>query len=275
VLVVTAPPDDETLMAATVYKLAHSLGANVDLALLTDGSGGFDFAMVGEAYYGVDIDMEPAARQNLPALRKAELMGSGHILGVRNYFFLDQLDHHYTTNVDTVLQHVWNAEDARVHLRRIMQRVPYDFILCLAPIPSTHGHHKGASILALQVAAEMPLAERPTVLGVDIADASELPTPDGPPYSFAGLDGYPETRVDPNAPVFRFDRLQPMDEDYVTNYKLIVNWALAEHKTQGDLTGYFNKGDYEFYWYFAQNDPARLDDTRDLFRLLDENRFRR
>lgn len=274
VLIVTAHPDDETLMAGTIYKLTHDLGAQVDLALVTDGSGGFHYAMIGEAFYGVEIDSEPEARQNLPAIRKRELIGAGHILGIRDFFFLGEYDHEYTTDVDTVLQHVWDVEAVRDSLRDIMRRVPYDFVLSLLPTEETHGHHKGATILALEAASEFPAAERPVVLGADLAGAEDLPTPGAPPYSFTGLNGYPITRVDPSAPVFRFDRTQPMESDAVVNYHLVVNWALAEHKSQGDLAGYFNRGDYELYWFFAANDPDRLGETRALFERLDENPWR-
>ena len=274
VLVVTAHPDDETLMAATVYKLSHDLGANVDLALLTDGSGGFDFAGLGERYYGIELDTEPEARQNLPAVRKRELMGAGRVLGVRNYFFLDELDHQYTTDVDTVLQHVWNADRARGRLREIMTRVRYDYVLALAPTVETHGHHKGATILALDAAATFPVSERPVVLGVDIAEAADLAPDGGPPAAFTGLDGYPVTAVDPATPVFRFDRTAPMEGDRITTYNFVVNWALAEHKSQADLASYFNKGAYEFYWFFRQNDPERLDDTAALFEALNANEWR-
>ena len=274
VLLVTAHPDDETLFAATVYRLVHDVGAHVDLALVTDGSGGFDFARLGELYYGVEIDTEPEARQNLPAIRKRELLGSGRILGVRNYTFLDEYDHGYTTNVDTVLQHVWHTDRVRDRLREIMTAVRYDYVLGLAPIPGTHGHHKGATILALDAAASFPLAERPVVLGADIADAEDLPPGGGPPYTFTGLAGYPETAVDPAAPVLRFDRTQPMEGDQITTYNFVVNWCLAEHKSQADLASYFNKGDYEYFWYFRQNDPARLARTEALFEALNTNPWR-
>ena len=275
VLVVTAHPDDETLMAAVLYKLSHTLGAHVDLAVLTDGSGGFDYAMIAEPYYGgLELDTEPEARQNLPAIRKRELMGSARVLGLRNLFFLDQYDHRYTTDVDPVLRHVWNTEDAEMHLRRLLARVPYDFVLALLPTPETHGHHKGATILALRAVQAMPAGQRPVVLGADLADAADLPAPDAPPFAFTGLDGYPLTRVAPETPVFRFDRRARMEEDSVVVYKMIVNWALAEHKSQGDLSSYFNKGDYEYYWFFDANDPERLEDAAALFARLQDDPWR-
>ena len=274
VLVVTAHPDDETLVAGALYKLTHTLGGRVDLALVTDGSGGFHYAMIAEPFYGIALHDEEDARENLSPIRKQELHGAGRILGIGNFFFLDALDHEYTTDVDTVLRHVWDATAVRDSLRGIMARGRYDFVFTLLPTEATHGHHKGATILALEAAAGLPAAERPVVLGADFAEAEDLPSPDAPPYSFTGLDGYPLTRVDPAAPVFRFDRTQPMEEDRVVDYKLVVNWALAEHKSQGDLASYYNRGDYEYYWFFDANDPAKLDAAAALFERLGQNPWR-
>ncbi len=46
VLVVNAHPDDETSFPILLYKITHDLKGTADLALLTDGSGGFN-AVVG------------------------------------------------------------------------------------------------------------------------------------------------------------------------------------------------------------------------------------
>lgn len=274
VLVVTAHPDDETLMAAAIYKITHTLGGTVDLALVTDGSGGFHYAMIAEPFYGVALHAEEDARQNLTPIRKQELRDAGRILGLREIFFLDAFDHEYTTDVDTVLQHVWDAGAVRDSLGAIMQRGGYDFVLALLPTPETHGHHKGATILALEAASRLPADARPVVLGADFADAENLPSPEAPPYVFTELEGYPVTRVDPGAPVFRFDRTRPMEEDGVVDYKLIVNWALAAHKSQGDLASYFNRGDYEYYWFFDVNAPEKRDDAAALFERLGRDPWR-
>lgn len=274
VLVVTAHPDDETLMAATIYTITHTLGGTVDLALVTDGSGGFHYAMIAEPFYGIALHDEEDARQNLSPIRKQELREAGRILGLREIFFLDAFDHEYTTDVDTVLQHVWDADAVRDSLGAIMQRGGYDFVLALLPTPETHGHHKAATILALEAASRLPAAQRPVVLGADFADAGDLPAPDAPPYGFTELEGYPITRVDPGAPILRFDRTRPMEEDGVVNYKLVVNWALAAHKSQGDLASYFNRGDHEFYWFFDVNAPERRGDAVALFEQLGRDPWR-
>ncbi len=165
VLIVVAHPDDDAMFSAAIYKITHALGGNVDLALVTDGSGGYRYSQLAEPIYGLELTDERVARQHLPAIRKRELMAGGEIVGIRNYFFLDQYDHAYTENVDTVLAHVWDADDVRRHLTRIMQRVSYDFVFVHLPIPNFHAHHQAASILALQAAGALADGHRPVVLG--------------------------------------------------------------------------------------------------------------
>jgi hypothetical protein len=36
--------EDEAMFAACVYKITHTLGSNVDLATITNGSGGFRYS---------------------------------------------------------------------------------------------------------------------------------------------------------------------------------------------------------------------------------------
>jgi hypothetical protein len=52
------------------------------------------------------------------------------------------------------------------------------------------------------------------------------------------------------------------------NYKVIVNWEIAEHKSQGTMQLAMNMGDYENYWFFDMNDKARLEATRQFFEEL-------
>ena len=98
VLIVIAHPDDETGFAATVYKITHELHGNVDLALITNGEGGYKYSTLAEDYYHLELTDEKVGRENLPRIRKQELMNAGKIIGIRNYFFLDQWDRKYTTN---------------------------------------------------------------------------------------------------------------------------------------------------------------------------------
>jgi LmbE family N-acetylglucosaminyl deacetylase len=165
VLLVTAHPDDDAMFAGTVYKLTHALGGVVDLAVVTDGAGGFRYAQLAEPIYGLELTDERVARAHLPAIRKRELMAGGAIVGIRNYFFLDERDDAYTENADSVLRFVWNAARVRGRLAEIMARGAYDFVFAHLPVLRFHGHHQAATILALEAAGDLPESARPIVLG--------------------------------------------------------------------------------------------------------------
>ena len=79
-----------------LYQLTHQLDRTVDLALVTDGSGGYRYSTLAEEIYGVEFTNEEVARQHLPAIRKQELMAGGAIVGISKYFFFDQLDDAFT-----------------------------------------------------------------------------------------------------------------------------------------------------------------------------------
>lgn len=268
VLIVTAHPDDEAMFAGSVYKITHSLGGVVDLALVTDGSGGFRYAYLAEPIYRLELTDEEVARHHLPAIRKRELMEAGAIVGIRNYFFLDAYDHAYTENVDSVLSHVWDAQTLRADLAAIMRRGSYDFVFAHLPVPAFHAHHVAATILALEAARSLPQGERPVVLGSFVADSEDPSRFDYSDYS--GLEGYPITRVRDDVEPFVFDRKQPLREDGRLDYRVPVNWLIAEHKTQGTMQLLVNMGDIERFWYFEINDPGELARTRKLFERLAE-----
>ncbi|UCF20899.1 MAG: PIG-L family deacetylase [Gemmatimonadota bacterium] len=266
VLLVTAHPDDEAMFGAAVYKITHTLKGNVDLALITDGSGGFRYAQLAESIYGLDLTDEETARQYLPAIRKRELMAGGAIIGLRNYFFMDEFDHAYTENVDTVLNHVWDAAAVRERLRQIMTRGNYDFVFVHLPVKNFHAHHVAASLLALEAASALPDSLRPVVLGCFIADSTD---PDFFSLSdHSELPGYPITRVRSDVSPFIFDRTEALSEDGRLNYQIVVNWLIAEHRTQGTMQLLINRGDRERFWIFEANGPGSLSKTEDLFERL-------
>jgi len=266
VLLVVAHPDDEAMFAASVYKITRHLDGAVDLALVTDGSGGFRYASLAEPIYGLELTDEAAARHHLPAIRKRELMAAGKIIGIRNYFFLDAFDHAYTENVDTVLSEVWDAEALRAELSDIMRRGGYDYVFVHLPVPSFHAHHVAASILALRAAGSLAEPERPVVLGSFVGSADN---PALSPYSdYEGLDGYPITRVRTDLQPFVFDRRQPVGDEERLDYQIVVNWVIAEHKSQGTMQLLMNRGDIERFWYFLANGPQGLPATRRLFERL-------
>lgn len=266
VLLVVAHPDDEAMFAATVYKITHTLKGNVDLALVTDGGGGFRYAQLAEPIYGLELTDERIARHHLPAIRKQELLSGGRIIGLRNYYFLDQPDPEYTENVDTVLNHVWAADRVRSRLHEIMQRGGYDFVFVHLPIPNFHAHHKAASILALEAASAFPPPERPAVLGSFVGSRN-----DSTQFfrDFHEHPGYPITRVTSSLPPYTFDRLQPLSPDGRLDYRIVVNWLIAEHKTQGTMQLLVNRGDLERFWLFEANGGDAAARTEALFRRLE------
>ena len=266
VLLVVAHPDDEAMFAASVYKITHTLMGDVDLALVSDGSGGFRYAHLAEPIYGLRLTDETIARQHLPAIRKRELMEGGGLIGLRNYFFLDQYDHAYTENVDTVLNHVWDSGEVRARLREIMARVDYDFVFVHLPIPNFHGHHVAASILALEAAAGLPEENRPVVLGTFVSDSEDPEFYDLSDYR--ELAGYPITRVKVDSQPFVFDRREALSEDARLDYRIVVNWLIAEHRTQGTMQLLMNQGDGERFWVFEANPREAVARTREFFQRL-------
>ncbi len=262
-LIVTAHPDDEAMFAATIYRITHDLGGNVDLALVTDGSGGFRYATLAEPIYHLRLSDETVARKHLPAIRKRELMEGGALIGLRNYFFLDERDHQYTLDVDTVLTHVWDTDAIQHRLGKILGSESYDFIFTHLPIPGTHGHHKGATIMALEAVSKMAPDERPVVLGSFISNKTDTTS-----LEFTELPGYPLTRIRTDLPPFTFDRTTPVDQGGRLDYKIIVNWLIAEHKSQGTMQLLMNRGDLENFWLFDLEVPNAEQRTRSLFERL-------
>lgn len=263
VLVVSAHPDDETSYAATIYKITHDLRGIVDEAVITNGEAGFKYSTLAEAIYGVELTDEHVGRSLLPTIRKKELMAGGEIIGIRRYYFLDQVDNAYTLNVDSVLTHVWDIDMIQRRLRSILASADYDYVFCLLPEPGTHGHHKGATILLLRVVLEMPMDERPIVLAGSTSSISDTLAP-----TFTALEGYPETTVSEGRPRFRFDRTVTFGFNGRLDYRMIVNWVIAEHKSQGAMQRSMNRGDYENFWWFDINDSRRSEAVSELFRQL-------
>lgn len=263
VLIVIAHPDDDAAFAATVYKITHDLGGEVDLALITNGEGGYKYSTLAESIYGVELTDERIGREKLPTIRKRELMNGGAIVGIRNYFFLEQKDNAYTLDVDSVFRHVWDVEGVRARLREITERGGYHYIFCLTPTPETHGHHKGATILALEASQLLPAARRPVVLA-----AATTRTLDTSTTTFRGLPGYPLTAISDDAPIFSFDRTQKFGFRNALDYKIIVNWLIAEHKSQGTMQLLMNSGDIETFTVFDVNDRSKIAVTRALFERL-------
>jgi hypothetical protein len=117
-------------------------------------------------------------------------------------------------------------------------------------------------VLALQAVEALPEANRPVVLAADPAPANQ------PPLAFLKNPRFPITAVWDGAPVFEFDRRAAFGYDKALNYQIVVNWMIAEHKSQGLFQTDSNKHDVERYWLFRSSGSGALEKTRALFAAL-------
>ncbi len=263
VLLVTAHPDDDALFSATIFKTTRLLNGVVDLALLTNGEGGYTYSTLGNYIYGKELDKEEVGREWLPGIRKKELMAGGDIVGIRNYFFLDQPDFEYTEDVNIPLEK-WNTDWAREKLASIMKKGAYDFLFLMLPYETTHGHHKASAVIALQALQTLPEENRPIALEAFIRRGE-----DDPGVKFTQLEGHPETKV-MQGKTFEFNRNQTFGANDRMNYNIIGNWVIAEHKSQGtmQLLMQSDKGVIEQYWYVVLNGESGLEKTAEYFEAV-------
>jgi LmbE family N-acetylglucosaminyl deacetylase len=259
VLMVIAHPDDESILAVTLYKIAKEHRGIVDLFVITNGEAGFKYSTLAEAYYHCRLTDEKEGRKRLPAIRRQELIKAGNILGITHYFFANQRDDKYCTDEREPLDSCWNVASTTAKLRGVLRLGHYGYVFCLLPEAAGHGAHKAASLLALQEVARLPAPQRPVVLGVRMRDKSDSV------YRFVGYAHYPSTSTVTDTPAFVIDRTATFSYNHRLNYKVIANWEIAEHKTQGATQMTMNDGDLEEFWYFKQENPQGMEKARQLF----------
>lgn len=272
ILVVTAHPDDDASFAGTNYKIVHDLNGIVDIALITNGEGGYKYSTLAEDIYGLELTDEEVGRKYLPEIRKKELEAGGKIIGIRNYFYLNQKDHKYITTADIkeiLDSNIWDLNFIRKRLKEIILQGNYDYVFVTIPTKGTHAHHSSASILALQTVDSIEPNLRPIILG-----ASNSSLTDSVRFIYKGLENYPITNVSDTIP-FVFDRTQKFSYKDMLDYKIIVNWLIAEHKSQGTMQLLMNRGDYENYWYFDINPESGREKTKELFDKLKINYYKK
>ena len=144
-----------------------------------------------------------------------------------------------------------------------MMRTKYDFVFCLLPTPETHAHHKAATLLALRTIQSLPGEQRPIILGVTGAIKNDTTK-----YAFTQLKNYTESKIEGNMPQYFFDKSVKFGFKKALSYKIIVNWEIAEHKSQGTMQLAMNQGDLEQYWYFSLNGESGKEKCRHFFEQL-------
>jgi LmbE family N-acetylglucosaminyl deacetylase len=243
VLVVVAHPDDESECAATLYRVTHELGGVVDEVIVTNGEAGHQYSAPARAYYGLQANGRDW-RRKLVRIRREELVRAGRILGVRHHYFLDQIDTGRTLSAREGFES-WEIAAIRQQLFELLKYNNYDLVLTLLPLPDTHGHHKTVAVLTFDAIEKLPLEQRPAALGVRTFATGEEPIGE-----FRGLAEYPVTRTAHSEPVWCFDRSTPMNCHCDLSYSMVVNWAIAEHKSQGMFQMESTGRTHECFWLF-------------------------
>jgi LmbE family N-acetylglucosaminyl deacetylase len=261
VLLVVAHPDDEYFFAATVYRIAKELHGTVDQVVITNGEAGYRYSSLAEQFYKASLTNESVGRTRLPEIRKRETLAAGKVLGIRRHHFLNERDAKFTLDPADALR-LWNTEAATRWIAGLMERERYDFVFGILPTADTHGHHQAATIIALDAVRSLSREVRPIVLGADPAVANQ------PPRVYVALPGHPETAPCPDAPVFRFSRAARFGFNQSLTYQIVVNWMIAEHKSQGLFQTECNKLDEERFWLLGGGSEEALAKTRELFRAI-------
>jgi LmbE family N-acetylglucosaminyl deacetylase len=269
VLVVTAHPDDETGFSVTMFKITHELKGTVDMAVMTDGGGGFADSQLGAMYYGLDLTGSVVARTHLPMLRKQEILNAGKIMGVRNIYFMEQPDDWYTTDPNPYISGKnWDIAYVERRMDKLLADRDYDFIITMLPHAGQHGHHKTSVLMALRAVQRYKGANKPIIIAGSPMSATSKPT------EFTQLEGYPETKIKPNSPVFELNRAFRFKENVKVSYKIVADWVIGEYKSQGAIQeNGIHKTDFEVYRYYDINDPKGLVKVQKLFDDLAKSGF--
>ncbi|MBK8848356.1 MAG: PIG-L family deacetylase [Bacteroidetes bacterium] len=262
VLLVTAHPDDETGCAATVYRITHELNGEVELCVITNGEAGYKYSTLAEPIYQLKLTEEAIGRKHLPAIRKRELIKAAKIIGINKIYFLLEKDSHYGLDERDPLDTSWNSTRVEKKLHEIMVKGKYDFVFCMIPDSSTHAGHKAATLLILRTIQKLNIP-KPIVLAYDVTDSLSTDK-----NNFLQLKDYTETRFDRTVAPFEVSRLKKFGFKNRLDYRIIVNWEIAEHKSQGVMQTAMNRGDIERFYYFALNSEQGKLKAQELFDAL-------
>jgi LmbE family N-acetylglucosaminyl deacetylase len=252
VLLVVAHPDDEYACAGALYRLVREQGWTADQVVITDGEAGYRYAALAEAFYGVSLAAERDGRAHLREIRKREVLRAGRILGIRKHYFFDQKDLGFSTDAASADSSNWDRPRLAAALYDLLLRERYDAVFALLPTAQTHGHHRAATLLALDAVASLPPDARPLVFGAEPAGAA------GPPLRFTGLPAEPLVATTTAEPLWIFDRTDSFGYRRALNYQIVVNWVIAEHKSQGLFQSDYGRHQTEQFWLFAVSGSAGI-----------------
>jgi N-acetylglucosamine malate deacetylase 2 len=271
ILCVVAHPDDEISFAGTIFKASTALSAGCDVLTITNGEAGYKYSTLAERLYGLELTDPEIGRRHLPAIRREELSEGLSYLGARDLYLLNERDDGYSKDRFHVLDPKttpWNLDRVRRVIADVLERGDYDFVFTHLPTLETHGHHQCATLLALEAVGKMPEAQRPAIFGTRHRSKNDEPKP---PY--VGLADEPTTLPASNVTPLEFDRTQTFGYGNRLNYKIVVNWAIAAHKSQGTMQLGIGRSDIEEYWPYATSTDAALAKAREFFEKLRAPQF--
>lgn len=142
-----------------------------------------------------------------------------------------------------------------------MSRERYDVVFTLLPTAQTHGHHRAATLLALEAASNLA-GPRPMLFGAEPRATNETA------LAFSGLPGEPHTRTEQADPVLVFDRETAFGFRDSLNYQIVANWLIAEHKSQGLFQKDYGQHRFEQFWLFAAGGETAFHHLSELQTLL-------
>ncbi|HXA52722.1 MAG TPA: PIG-L family deacetylase [Candidatus Acidoferrum sp.] len=230
-LIVVAHPDDEYAFAATTYRLTRELGWTADQVVITDGESGYRYSALAEAVYGKALANERDGRANLPAIRKKETERAGKLIGITRHYFLDQRDLGFAIDRAAAGTGNWDHDRVLGFVGGLLEREQYDVVFTLLPTAETHGHHRAAAAIAQEAVASLPVERRPLLLGAE-------------PRSRADR----ATTFEEKGPSLVFDRTASFGYHDALNYQIVVNWVIAEHKSQGLFQRDCGRHELEEFW---------------------------
>jgi len=257
VLLVVAHPDDEYEVAGTVYRISKELLETVDQVIITDGEAGYRYSSLAVPYYGIDLTDEVVGRARLPGIRREEARRAAKILGIQHQWFLNEKDDRFTLEAGDSLHRSWHEDRILRSLQERLSKGHYDFVFVLLPSEQTHGEHKAASILTLEAIEHLPEGQRPVILGGQAGEESPAP--------YKPLPEYPITATDSLKPQFQFDRNTRFGYQQSLSYQIVVDWVIAEHKSQGLFQTRCQQDRFENFWLFTLNRSAAARKAESLF----------
>jgi len=269
VLVVTAHPDDETGFSVTMFKITKELKGTVDMAVMTDGGGGFADSQLGAIYFGLNLTDSIVARTHLPMIRKQEILNAGKIMGVRNIYFMEQPDDFYSTDINPYISGKnWNIPYVESRMDKLLAERQYDFVITMLPHDGQHGHHKTSVMMALRAVQRYKGANKPIIIAGNAGREGMKP------MEFTMLDGYPETKIKADAPKFTLNRAYRFAENDKLSYKIVADWVIAEYKSQGAIQeNGIHRTDFETYHYYDINNANGIARVQKLFDDLAKSGF--